>query len=219
MSHVHVSSVIHLLPGEEVILKLHKHWVILVRDILATVLLALVPLVGLAVAQIIEPSLVDFDGYLAFMTFASMLWLLIVWMSLAVIWTHYYLDLWIVTNKRIISVDQISLFNRKVTTLSHERIQEISVREENFIQVFFKYGTLDIETASPTDGDATMEGIPMPELVRGVIMEHATTRVVAPESIQVPVESAPEHPKPKRKKSKRVSTKSKVASTEETPVY
>jgi len=161
---------LHLLPDEKIILKLRKHWILLARDTISTLLLAFLPLILLAVIQIMAPQFENFPNYLAFMSFASALWLLIIWLALAVIWTDYYLDLWIVTDKRIISVDQISLFNRKVTTLSHDRIQEVIVKEENFVQVFFKYGTLDIETASPTDGDATMEGIPNPERVRAAIL-------------------------------------------------
>jgi uncharacterized membrane protein YdbT with pleckstrin-like domain len=168
---------IRLLPEEKIVLKLRKHWVILVRDTVGTILLAFFPLFLLAIIQIMAPQYANFTDYLAFMSFATALWLLLIFLSLAVIWTDYYLDLWIVTDKRIISVDQISLFNRKVTTLSHERIQEITVKEENFVQAFFKYGTLDIETASPTDGDATMEGIPHPENVRKTILEQSAKQV------------------------------------------
>lgn len=168
---------IRLLPDEKIVLKLRKHWVILVRDTVGTALLSLLPLILLAIVQVFAPQFTDFPGYLAFMSFATTLWLLLIFLALAVIWTDYYLDLWILTDTRIISVDQVSLFNRKVTTLSHERIQEIIVKEENFMQAFFKYGTLDIETASPTDGDATMEGIPHPENVRRAILEHSTKQV------------------------------------------
>lgn len=168
---------IRLLPEEKIVLKLRKHWVILARDTIGTILLAFFPLIVLAIVQVAAPQFSSFDGYLPFMSFASILWLLLIFLALAVIWTDYYLDLWIVTDKRIISVDQISLFNRKVTTLSHERIQEIIVKEENIIQAFFKYGTLDIETASPTDGDATMEGIPHPENVRKIILEQGAKQV------------------------------------------
>lgn len=168
---------IRLLPDEKIKLKLRKHWVMLVRDTIGTLLLAFFPLFLLALIQVAAPEYANFSNYLAFMSFTTMLWLLIIFLSLAVIWTNYYLDLWIVTDTRIISVDQISLFNRKVTTLSLERIQEIVVTEENFVQAFFKYGTLTIETASPTDGDAAMEGIPNPERVRKTILEQTTKQV------------------------------------------
>lgn len=168
---------IRLIPDEHVVLKLHKHWLILVRDTTSTLLLSFVPPIFLAIVQVAAPQYADFPGYLAFMSFATTLWLLLVFLALAVLWTDYYLDLWIVTNKRIISVDQISLFNRTVTTLAHEKIQEITVKEENIVQALFRFGTLDIETASPTDGDATMEGIPHPETVRKIILEQTPKQV------------------------------------------
>ena len=171
-----MNSEIKFLPDEKVVLKLRKHWIILLRDTIGTIILTFLPFLLLAVLQIFVPQYHDFKDYFAFTLFATVLWLLIIWMALAVIWTDYYLDLWIVTDKRIISVDQISLFNRKVTTLGHDRIQEIIVKEENFMQAFFKYGTLDIETASPTDGDATMEGIPKPENVRRVIPDEQSKK-------------------------------------------
>lgn len=168
---------IRLLPDERIVVKLRKHWIILIRDTIGTILLAFFPLILFAIIQLVAPQFLYFENYFAFMSFATMLWLLLIFLSLAVIWTDFYLDLWIVTDKRIISVDQVSLFNRKVTTLSHERIQEIIVKEENFMQAFFKYGTLDIETASPTDGDATMEGVPHPENVRRAILEQSAKQV------------------------------------------
>lgn len=174
---------IKFLAEEKVVLKLRKHWIILVRDTAATIVLAFVPFLLLAVLQIIAPQYLNFANYLAYMAFATSLWLLIIWMALAVIWTDYYLDLWFVTDKRIISVDQISLFNRKVTTLSHDRIQEIIVKEENFMQALLHYGTLDIESASPTDGDAAMEGIPRPEEVRKKILEQTSRGNVSQQTV------------------------------------
>ena len=170
------SNRVTLLPGEITVLKLRKHWIILLRDTIGTMILAFVPLLLFGILEIFAPASTTLAVYLPFTGFLFSLWLLVIWMALAVIWTDYYLDLWIVTDRRIISVDQISLFNRKVTTLMHDRIQEIIVKEENFIQAFFHYGKLDIETASPTEHDATMEGIPEPERVRRVILDQAAKK-------------------------------------------
>ena len=161
---------LHIAPDETIVLKLRKHWLTLLRDSLGTILVAVLPFVLFAILGRIG-ALPNFTHHLSLVAFLTSLWLLLVWLALAVIWTNYYLDLWIVTNRRIISVDQINLFNRKVTTLGHDRIQEVIVKEENFLQAFFHYGKLDIETASPTDGDATMEGIPNPERVRAIILD------------------------------------------------
>ncbi|MFZ2886648.1 MAG: ATP-binding protein, partial [Minisyncoccia bacterium] len=84
------------------------------------------------------------------------------------------LDLWMVTDRRIISVDQTGLFRRKVTSLALESIQEITVKSENPLEALFHYGTIEIETAGPDDEDSRMEGIPNPEHMRNVIIERVS---------------------------------------------
>jgi hypothetical protein len=39
-------------------------------------------------------------------------WILFVWVSLFIRFTNYYLDSWVITNKRIVDIDQKSLFTR-----------------------------------------------------------------------------------------------------------
>lgn len=161
---------LHIHPDEKIVLKLRKHWLILLRDTMSSILLAFLPFILFAILQIFVPTDIDFVTYLPLSGFATALWLLIVWMALAVLWTDYYLDLWIVTDSRIISVDQVSLFHRTVTTLSLDKIQEVTVKTENVFETLFHFGTIEIETAGPSDLNSTMEGIPHPERVRAAIM-------------------------------------------------
>lgn len=168
---------IHFQSGERIIVKLRKHWLMLLRDTIGSIIAGLLPFVFFPsmLALGLIPPVAVYGGLYAFLT---SLWLLIVWMALAVLWTNYYLDIWIVTDKRIISVDQISLFTRKVTSLSLDKIQEITVATDNALQAFFKFGTIQIETAGPTDLDSRMEGIPNPESVREIILEQLGKNVV-----------------------------------------
>lgn len=136
--------------------------------------------IGIFVAMFIPFILFSILSYIGYVpeflrtaqiaTFASAFWLLIVWCALAVQWTDYYLDIWVITNTRIISISQIDLFNRTISNWGVERIQEVTVHSENIIQTFFNYGTLQIQTAGPADEYGTAVGIPNPERVRTVIM-------------------------------------------------
>ncbi|MBI5456313.1 HAMP domain-containing histidine kinase [Candidatus Kaiserbacteria bacterium] len=158
-------------PGEKILLKLRKHWIILLRDTIGTLIIGLIP--GIVVPLIIAtvPSLyLDAIGYAAIASFATALWLLVVWMALFALWTDYYLDLWIVTDRRIVNIDQVGLFNRQIATWGLDRVQEITVRSENFVQEFFGYGSIEIQTAGPSDEYAKVEGIPNPEKARNIIL-------------------------------------------------
>jgi signal transduction histidine kinase len=164
---------IQIEPNEKVVFTLRKHWIILVRDTVGTIVLAALPFI--LIALVVRSDVLPFPFSIspALFTFSSALWLLIVWLSLAVIWTNYYLDFWILTDRRIFSVDQIGLFDRRVSTWNVEHIQEISVLVQNPVQAFLDYGTVEVETAGPSD-NAVMEGVPKPENVRTAILQQAS---------------------------------------------
>ncbi len=158
--------------GEKIILKVRKHWIILVRDTAGTLLLGLLPFIIIPIIARTVPSLYfDAVGAGALASFATALWLLVVWMALCTIWVDYYLDIWIITNRRIFNIEQISLFNRRVATWGMERVQEITVHSENVLQTLLGYGSLEIQTAGPTNEYAKIEGIPDPNNVRTVILQ------------------------------------------------
>lgn len=164
---------VEIQPDEKMLLKLRKHWIILARDTLLIIILALLPFVLFSVVGLAIVAPFDLSPLIPFGAFISALWLLLIWLTVSVIWTNYYLDLWIVTDRRIISIDQITLFRRRVTSLALDSIQEITVHTENPLETLFHYGTIEIETAGPDEDDSTMEGIPYPEKMRNVILQQA----------------------------------------------
>ena len=158
-------------PDEQIIAKLRKHWIIFLRDTASTLVLGII----LPIITIYATKLFALGGAKAateaLVSFGVLVWFSIIFLSLSVIWTNYYLDMWIVTDRRIINIDQIGLFNRRVATWRVERIQEITVRTRNIIQSMFNYGAIEIQTAGPTDEYAIVEGIPNPERVRDIILK------------------------------------------------
>lgn len=158
--------------GEKIVLKVRKHWMVLVRDTAGTTLLGLLPFIIIPIILRTVPSLYfDAIGGAAMASFASALWLLVVWMALFTIWVDYYLDIWIITNMRIFNLEQISLFDRRVATWGLEKVQEITVHSENALQALLGYGSLEIQTAGHTNEYAKIEGIPDPNRVRTVILQ------------------------------------------------
>ncbi len=168
-------SELELQPGEEIILLFRKHWVMFALPALSIFVTGLIPFALAAYTSVMGVT-PEFMYKMHIPVLASLWWLIVLWCSLAVLWTNYYLDLWVVTNRRIINIDQIRLFNRNVSTWGIERVQEVTVHTENFWQTFFHYGTLQIQTAGPTDEYARASGVPHPERVREVIIA-ATSRV------------------------------------------
>jgi len=145
-----------------------KHWVILARDSGAAIVAGLIPFLFMG---LLSNAPYGFAADLSILRVIALLWLLVCWMVVAMIWTAYYLDVWIVTDKHIYIIDQIGLFNRKVRTLSLDHVEEISVRTEGFLQTYFDFGSIEIHTASPTEENAHFEGMPNPAYVRSLVLD------------------------------------------------
>jgi len=60
----------------------------------------------------------------------------------------YYLDIWIVTNDRIVDIEQFGLFSRSISEVDLFRIQDVTSYVKGFFPTFFNYGDLHIKTAS-----------------------------------------------------------------------
>ncbi len=158
-----------LISGSDTaLMTVRKHWIILAEETIGIAIAGFIPLLflgGLAAAPY------GFAADLSFLRVLAILWLLVCWMTLALLWTAYYLDIWIVTDKHIYAVDQIGLFTRNVRTIALERIEEINVRTDGVLQTFFKYGTIEVHTASPNEDDAVFRGIPDPQMVRSLLLD------------------------------------------------
>jgi len=160
---------LHINPEEVILLKQRKHWFILLQAKAGTILLGAIPFVVAWLLLSSEILLTSVSA--AALVYAGSLWLLIVWMTLATIWTNYYLDIWIVTDKRIIHVDQVGLFSREITTLRMERVQDVTTEVAGIISTMFNFGTLRVQSAGALSGDTIVHGLPDPEGVRRVMLE------------------------------------------------
>lgn len=85
-------------------------------------------------------------------------------------WVDYYLDLLIITNERIINIRQEGLFHRSVSELRLYRIQDVTSEIKGFIATIFKYGKVEIQTASG-EGRFIFDQVPRPEIVAQKIMQ------------------------------------------------
>jgi uncharacterized membrane protein YdbT with pleckstrin-like domain len=163
--------VFHVQSDEKILSKIRKHWFILFRDGIGILLGGFLPpviLIWLSAAGVFPASALAPP---AVWTFVGAMWFLIIWMSLATIWTNYYLDAWIVTDKRIIYIEQVALFNRKVATLRMERVQDVTVEAYGVLETLLRFGTLRIQTAGATGEFTVIKGIPHPEKVRNRILD------------------------------------------------
>lgn len=62
-------------------------------------------------------------------------------------WMLNYLDILILTSKRIVVIEQNTLFSRKVSVLDLDSIQDVSITEKGFFETILGMGAVFIQTA------------------------------------------------------------------------
>ena len=155
-----------LLPGETVVSVMRKHWFILFMKIMPYLLLFFLPFIILVFVPAINFSQTTVATIIFFIT----AYMLVVLMVIYSVWTLYYLDIWIVTNQRIMDIEQKALFNREIKTLRMDTVQDVQVDISNIFETLLKFGTLRVQTAGTGGTDAKIVGIPDPALERDIIM-------------------------------------------------
>jgi uncharacterized membrane protein YdbT with pleckstrin-like domain len=169
---------INLEKGETILLKVRKHWIVLLTEAAFLIVVLTLPLIVYGVLQFANiQSSIDIGGSMnALFVFLASLWLLYVWVAFFIIWTDYYLDVLIVTDKHIIDIEQRGLFNRELSTFRLDRVQDVTVEMRGIIQTVFNYGTVHVQTAGE-NREFTMVGVPNPFDIKSFISKHHDTAI------------------------------------------
>ncbi|TSC70920.1 MAG: hypothetical protein CEO12_45 [Parcubacteria group bacterium Gr01-1014_46] len=163
---------LHLDEGETVVLEVRKHWIVFAGIAFGLLTIAFLPIIIFSLLEIFLPSLVNFDfpgNGSALFVFLHTLWILGLWALFFVDWTKYYLDVWYVTEKRIIAIDQRFIFSREVSNLRFDKIQDITVDVHGFIPTMLNFGSIRVQTASEDSKEFYIKNIRHPENIRKVI--------------------------------------------------
>jgi uncharacterized membrane protein YdbT with pleckstrin-like domain len=126
---------------------LRRHWIILMRDVFFLALEIILPiLIVFALSDLVREGLADPVFGPAMMLFASG-YILFVWLLFFHNFIDYYLDTWMVTNERIVHIEQIGFFARTQVEIRFFRIQDVASEVEGLWGTLFGYGTVHVQSA------------------------------------------------------------------------
>lgn len=170
------------LEKSELILKIvRRHWFIIFSELFGVLIASLLPFALLASLAFLPEDFQFFSlgEMLTFqmVTFGISAWLLFTFMVGFMLWTNYYLDTWIVTDRRIIYIDQQSFFNRNVSMFRLERLQDIEIRTNGIIQHVLNFGTISAQTAGSIENNFISTGLPDPRGLQAIIQRAMDARL------------------------------------------
>ena len=161
---------IDIASDEKIILKVRKHWFPLVSEIIVMVILVLV--LPVFYAFILRLNFIDIPGDPAYLLLAiESMWILFVWFMFCRLWASHYLDVWVITNKRLIDIEQKGFFNREVSTIRLDKIQDVTISVNGFIRSILKFGKVTIQSAGEIEHVFTMNNMANPYYVKEMLVK------------------------------------------------
>lgn len=133
---------------EKIIYFLRRHWFVLFTKFLFLIVLGLIPVVMYFVSGSLFGDLVLGNTSSALLIMLTSLYYLFIWVIAFTVFIDYYLDIWIVTNHRIVDIEQKGLFNHVVSEQSLERVQDVSSSVKGLFPTFLDYGLVLIQSAA-----------------------------------------------------------------------
>jgi len=178
------TTIITLEATERILTVVHRHWLTLWLRLFSIVVFTILPLVAWVVILIAAGTLPTLPYDIAVYTPHFMVlycsWLVFMLMAVGQLLLNHYLDVWVVTNERIVSVDQQGFFNRTIGSFRLDRLQDINVEIHGVIATLLDYGTVEVETASEGPSEFRAYNIPHPQQLKTIIMEAADTLPARP---------------------------------------
>lgn len=136
-------TVANLQDGESVQMVIRRHWIVYMSTIGYIFALIFSTALILAFKSSLETvfpiGLIDVALVVYWAIFSIFIY---------ITWTNNELDLIIITNKRVIGIDQIAFLHRDFSECALERVQEVNAETKGLLSNIFNFGTLTIHTAS-----------------------------------------------------------------------
>lgn len=167
---------INLEPDETIVLRGRRHWFVLALRLLPLIPFVIIPLIVFALLHAMTADTGSFikigGNESAFAVFIIFSWFLLVWIGAFIIWTDYFLDVLVITDKRIINIEQKALFSREIASLRLDKIQDITIDISGILATFLSFGNMRIQTAGEQE-EFLIRFIQNPEsLKKTILREH-----------------------------------------------
>ncbi len=178
---------LNLENGEKIILEVRKHWFVFLGNVAGFLLGIFLPIIFYVLALIFLPDILrqKILDYKSLIIFIYSMWLLGVWVLFFIQWTNYYLDVWYITQKRIIDVEQKSIFHREISNLRFDKIQDISIEVRGFIATMLNFGDIAVQTAAEDSSDFVMINARDPQRIRKIIFNQHNFEAERPRQVKI----------------------------------
>jgi hypothetical protein len=156
-------------PGEQIYIVVREHWVLLALKLLVWIVFLVVAILFFQFAPAAFPDLFK-DQALVIVNIFSQVYALILVLSLFLIFVFYYLNIHIITNLRVVEIDQVGLFNHVISELHIDKIEDATSETKTILGTLFDFGDVYVQTAG-TRERFDFENVPHPGQLEKLILD------------------------------------------------
>ncbi|MEW6407858.1 MAG: PH domain-containing protein [Patescibacteria group bacterium] len=155
---------------EKIILLVRRHFFAVILHIILSIVYFLIPPVVLFLALTFLITGFEELPYFSLIILGITIYYLIWWLLFFKDIFDWYLDAWIITDRRLLDVEQRGFFHHTVSELRLDKVQDVTVEIKGFFPSIFHFGNIYAQTAAAVQR-FTLEDIPNPERVRNIVLE------------------------------------------------
>lgn len=148
-------------PDEEIIFTYHQHPWVLARSMFYVTVDIILIVLAFLIWQI--------NQFTIGLTVAGIVFGFII---VSMRWFTYRNDLFILTNQRLIKIDQTSLFKRKVSETELDNVYNVNYEVNGIVKSLLNFGDIKISTVGDEISTMTISNIENPSFVQEKIMAY-----------------------------------------------
>jgi uncharacterized membrane protein YdbT with pleckstrin-like domain len=164
------------LPGENLILKTHQHWIVVVKSLV-------IPIVLLVIAAVVDVTVKSGTGIPHFRTIVTLVAVAIALLWLIVVWIRWQSIAYTLTDQRI--KIESGVFGRSSKIIPIDRIQDCTTKQSLFGRML-GYGRVEVDAAG-AQGAEVLEHLPAPGTFRDQVFVQSERRRGGAPSAAAPV--------------------------------
>jgi len=154
---------------ENVLRVIHRHWFnIFVHFLIILVAFGFL-VISLFAIPLLFPAILTADNA-RFFLFAENTFFIFIWLFSFLLWIDYYFDVWIITNERIVNIEQKGLFARHMSELNFGSVQDVTTVVTGILPTVLNYGDVVVQTAGEKER-FVFRMIPDPYIIKDSIMK------------------------------------------------
>ncbi|MFH1188198.1 MAG: PH domain-containing protein [bacterium] len=133
--------------GERIEIFIKRHWFVFFIKILFYFVLFIMPLICYFLIGDALYGRYNSEIRMPIVILIACVYYLCIWLFFTANVINDFLDYWIVTNKRIISINQNGLFSRTVNEMQLSRVQDVTCEVSGFFATILHYGNINVQSA------------------------------------------------------------------------